>query len=356
VSDPLSVSRLLRVVSRVLLTVAGLFFYVSAAIVSVVLAIFASAVVYVFLELTHLPRPIQIAAGVVALYVLFAVVRASFSRVPPEDPGTRVDLAKEKALRRSLDVVAKRLGERKITEVYVRSDASIEVVERGGIIRHLRGTSPRRLRVGAFALEGLSKRAFEALVGSEISKFRDVGTAGGGMASSMRSVLDPLCERMRARGVATSANPAWWIVGGYSWLFERISQGAIDLGEVFGDVRAAGLHGGDVLTEGLRHLVRGQVDVEARTSEMVRNAIEPSAEAPDVDERQVFDEVWRDYADRVKRIGELEPVSDEEDDASDDGPAWSLFSKREALERAMHAELRAAVDLEIGVTREAPSP
>jgi tetratricopeptide (TPR) repeat protein len=354
VSDPLSVSRLLRGVSRVLLTVAGLFFYVSAAIVSVVLVLFASAVVYVFLELTHPPRPIQIAAGVVALYVLFAVVRASFSRVPPEDPGTRVDLAKEKALRRSLDLVAKRLGERKIAEVYVRSDASIEVVERGGIIGHLRGTSPRRLRVGAFALEGLSKHAFEALVGCEISNFRDVGTAGGGVASSMRSTLDALCERMRARGVATSANPAWWIVGGYSWLFERISQGAIDLGEVLGDARSAGLHGGDVLIEGLRHLVRGQVDVEARTSEMVRKVIEPSAEAVGVDERQVFDEAWRDYEDRAKRIRELEPVDAEKEGA--DGPAWALFSDREALEHAMHAELRAVIDQEIGVRREAPSP
>jgi hypothetical protein len=159
---------------------------------------------------------------------------------------------------------------------------------------------------------------------------------------------------MRARGVATSANPAWWIVGGYSWVFERISQGAIDLGEVLGDARSAGLHGGDVLIEGLRHLVRGQVDVEARTSEMVRKVIEPSAEAVGVDERQVFDEAWRDYEDRAKRIRELEPVDAEKEGA--DGPAWALFSDREALEHAMHAELRAVIDQEIGVRREAPSP
>ncbi len=343
-------SRVVRGLYRFLLTSAGLFFYVAAAIISVFLGVLVTGTVYGFFLLVGPSRPVQIGAGLVAAYVLFAVLRASFARVSVDD-GVRVELSKEKKLRAVLDAITSELGQRKISDVYVRSDASFEVIERGGIIGHLRKTSPRVLYVGAFALDGLSLGSFAALVADELAKLEDEGT-GGGVAHAERQALDALCERMRLRGVATLPNPAWWIAGGFRMLFTRISQGAIDLQETLADARASRLYGGAPLTEGLRHLLRRELELEAQTKEIVRDALDGESAEGDrekTDVRAAFDDAWRDYADRAKLIAkhDAEGSADLDEDAS--APAWSLLSSRESLERTMNEKLRAAVELEIGI-------
>jgi hypothetical protein len=325
-----------------LLTVAALCYYVFAIVIGVTLLLGMAFVVYAFLLITDLPRPVQIGAGVVALYVLFAIVRASFTRVSREEKP--LDLAKEKALKQALDAVTTEMRERKVDEVYIRPDATIAVVERGGALGHLRKKSRRQLYIGVFALDGLSRRSFEALVACEVARFR----GGGGTAVAQREAFEALADRMRARGVATAANPAWWIVASYKILFDRIAEGAIAWQDVYADEQAAALYGGRALLAGFKHQVQREIDLEARAADLVREAIE----APEARPRS-FDEAWLEHAERAGRIESLDEVGLVD---PIEGDAWALFASREELERDMHERLEGIVSEELGLRQAVPSP
>jgi hypothetical protein len=345
-----------RAVYRVVILGGVAMFHVSAAIGVIVLAGVIALVAVLFLALIGATRAVEIAFGVVGAYLVIASVRALFGRVAAPELGTPVRLKKERALREALDMITKRARMEKIDDVYVVPDATIEVRERGGVLGHLRGMNTHALVIGVAALDGLGRRAFEALVASELLRYRREG-AGGDVAILERDAVEALAFRMNARGVATIANPAWWYVALYRAFFDHISEGAVEHQEDAADARAAKTYGSEELVSGLRHVARRRVEIEARTAASIHDVLD-GGDAPDVytrdpegDLRQAIDEAQAELAERVERISALEEKGYEE---GDDAPAWSLFADRKAIERAMNERLREVLRERIGLGADQP--
>ena len=340
-----SKSRPVRALYAAVVVASAVFYDVFAALLGLVILVIAALGVYLFVAITRPPLVARIIAGMVGAYLLFALLRASLASVP-RGVGVALDLEREAKLKKMLDAVAKQLGERPIDEVHVRPDAWIDLEELGGVIGHLRKKNKRRLTIGVFALEGLSLRALQALVAREHARYRGRDAA----AIVARARLDAIANRMTARGVAVVANPAWWLVAGYRWIFARISDTAASLQEAFVDEQASALYGSKALLEGMRHLVRRDVALDGRRAEIVREVIDATAPPPTLG---TFDEAWAHYSNDEKRI---EALDEDGLVAAEEGTAWDLFRSRADIERAAQERLQALVDEELGISAAAPSP
>jgi hypothetical protein len=346
--------RSMRAAYRGLIVGATALFYVSGLLGALLLLAFVAAIVFAFLWMSEASRVVQAVVGLVSAYVVVAALRALLGRVEARELGRRIDLDEEPALRDVLDGLAKRLRMPKLDAVYVEPDAAIEVVESGGAFGHLRGKNTRSLVIGVAALEGLSVRELEALVARELARFREREGAGGDVAVVECAALDDLAERMEIRGVATAANPAWWFVRAYRAMFERITEGAIELQEDLADERAAKAYGSATLVSGLRHLARRGIEIESRTTASLRGVLDGGA-LDDVYARdssgetaEAIDEALAELSEREKRITALDEVGYTEADEDDAAPAWSLFSDRTDLEHEMTDRLRALLRDHVG--------
>ncbi len=346
-----------RVAYRWLIVAATALFYVSGLLGAVMLLAFVGLLVLAFLYMSAAAHLVQVVVGVVSAYVVFAALRALLGRVQVRDLGTAIDLDEEPVLREMLDGVAKRLRMPKLDGVYIEPDAGIEVVESGSALGHLRGTNARSLVIGVAALEGLSVRELEALVARELAQFREREGAGGDVAIVERVALDDLAERMETRGVATAANPAWWFARAYRVMFERVTEGAVELQQELADARAAKAYGSATLVSGLRHLARRGVEIESRTQATLRGVLDGGA-LDDVytpapinsagETAEAIDEALAELSEREKRITTLDEVGYTEADEDDAAPAWSLFAHRKDIEREMTDRLRALLRDHVG--------
>ncbi len=347
-------SRATRSIYRGLVVVAATTFYLSAALGTALLIGFLAILVAMFLWISEASHKLEAAVGVVCAYFGIAALRALLGRVPSKDLGAPIDTKKQRKLREVLDAVAKRLHMPKIDAVYAETDAGVRVVERGGIFGHLRGTNERVLVIGIASLEGLTVRELEALVASELARFRSKDGAGGDLAIVEREALDALSDRMESRGVATAGNPAWWYVRAFRAFFSRITEGAVAFQEELADTRAAKAYGSSALVSALRHVATRDVEIESRATASLRGLLEGTSSLDDVytrkasdDLAEAIDEALAELADREKRISALdeEGYADESEGAE---PAWSLFSNRKELEAAMTDRLRTALRDHVG--------
>ena len=346
-------SRVTRAIYWVVILASVGMFYVSAILGALVLAIAIAIVVILFLALVGATRAVEIGLALFGAYLLVATIRALFGRVAPRDLGTPVRRKQHPALRASLDALTKRARMEKIDEIRLVPDATIEVHEIGGVLGHLRGTNLRALVIGVAALEGLGTRAFEAVVASELLRFRSDGAAGGDVAIIERGAIDALVERMDARGVISMANPAWWLVSAYRAFFERITEGAVQRQDDAADARAAKAYGSHALVAGLKHLAKRRVEIEARASASLHAVLDGEdvpedffASEPETDIRSAIDEAVAELAEREALIAAL---AAEGYDEAEDAPAWELFADREAVEREMHDRLRTSMRDNIGL-------
>lgn len=348
-------SRVVRAIYRALIIVSAAMFWVTGILATLVLIGFVAVVALLFLAMVHATTLVEVGFGVVSAYVAIASIRALLGSVPEAELGMPVSTKKAPELRAALDLIAQHAKMPKIDEVYAVPDASIEVREIGGVLAHLRGRSKRVLVIGVASLDGLSVRGFEALVASELMRFRARDGAGGDVALIERASLDALALRMEARGVVSIANPAWWFVGLHRLFFERITEGAVALQDELADARAAKTWGSETLATALRHVVRRRVEIEARAAASVHDVLEGEdapadvyARALEADVRQATDDAVAEIAERLERIEASAQDGYQEAEAGD-APAWSLLPNREKLERAMNERLLAALHAGIGL-------
>jgi len=334
-----------RALQRGALVLAVVLFPYTAILFSLALIAVVGFTAVAFLGMAHASMPVHVGFGLLALYVVIAASRALLAKVPERDAGAPVDLGAERKLRKALDRVVAEIGTKPVTAVYARPDAGITVIERGGPFGHLFGRNELALVVGVGALDGMTRGQFCALVASELGKHRARGAGGGDLAIVERASIDALAERMEARGVATGANPAWWVVALHRAFFTRISEGAVALQETLADGWAAKAFGGEALARAIEHVATRGVEFDARARGSIRDAIDgdgPSdlyARPIEGDVRGAVDDALEAQSERIERIEAL-PATGKAEKEDDDKPAWSLFSDREALEAAMNERVR----------------
>lgn len=348
--------RRLRKIYRSVIKVGAFYFYVSIPLVAITVVGCSAAFILGALIVGHVPLQLMFIAGLVSLYTLRAIFKSMFTPVKDEAPGVKLDLSSEPKLVAVLAETAAKVGTRPVDAVYLVTDTTLAVTERGGMLTQLRGRGERALILGVGALEGMKVRPLKAILAHEYGHFRNEDTAGGGIALAARRSLQLMALHMAIQGVATWYNPAWWFIRAYAAVYLQISQGASRLQEVLADRWAVLAFGAEDFIAGLRHVVMRTIDFEHHVEVSLKEIIErktalanlytyaPEKVSSTETTHEDFEKAWNREpspydshprgADRevwARALGASGAAA-----ASDDGePAWSLFADRTTLEKSM---------------------
>lgn len=353
---------LLRRTYRAVLWITCAYYYASMPLLAVGMLALGAGVLYACFAIGQIPVKLVLIVAVIVLTTLWAIAKSLFVRGKDEDPGEKLSLAEHPELRAVLDEVAGRIGTRAVDSVYMTPGTEIAVLERGGLLRQMRGKSERCLVLGAAVLDGMRVRELKAILAHEYGHFHNEDTAGGGFALAVRRSLVTMAMHLVRGRAASALNPAWWFLRGFHSMFLRVSQGASRLQEVLADRWAAFAYGSEAFVRGLEHVVarslRFDAHVAATLDEVVPAKL-PLANMYAFVPKQAIDAKAFDAAlsramegpaspydshprpvDRIAWVTKLAAGGppESEEDVRD---AWALVSGREALEKRMTDEVRA---------------
>jgi Zn-dependent protease with chaperone function len=356
--------RLLREIYRGVLWLCCGYYYLSIPVIIILVLLTGGGLVYAFISVGRVPLQLLLIVAGLVVTTLGAVMKSIFVRPSKDDPGLRLDLARNPGLVSVLGETAARIGTRPVDSVYMTPGTEVAVMERGGMLRQLVGRPERCLILGTAVLEGMRLRPFQAILAHEYGHLSNRDTAGGGFALSVRRSVMTMATRLAQGGAARWYNPAWLFVIGFNRVFLRISQGASRLQEVLADRWAATLTGAEAFERGLRHVIERTVrfDDHVRTvlDEVIRNHTplgnlyhhDPCIvmSEPDVS-RKVEEAIHRppspydshpSPADRFAWVHRLPARASNA--PADDGPdVWSLIDGRDAIELEMTKRVRSDV-------------
>jgi Zn-dependent protease with chaperone function len=376
-ATPVITARLRRVY-RTVLWLCCAYYYLSLPLVVLVVIALAGGLIYGLFavgEISVASLEMLVLILAIAGVTVWACVKSIFVRVKDEDPGQRLNLDDSPGLRGVLAAVARAIDTRPVDTVYLTPGTDLAVMERGGMLRQLRGMSERCLILGVGVLDGMKLGAFKALLAHEYGHFSNRDTAGGGFALAVRRSLVHMAHELIEEDVARWYNPGWLFVNAFYRVFLRISQGASRLQEVLADRWAATVYGTELFEQGLRHVVERSVRFEAHVDATVRDVIDnqrplvnlythrPPASQAEGDLDAAVEAAMnaqptpydshpspRQRLQWVQTIA-AQPTSREPGVAED---AWMLFDQRVALEQSMTELVRAAIDKRFGKSRRAP--
>jgi Zn-dependent protease with chaperone function len=339
-------TRALRAIYGQVLLVCSALYYVSLPLVLLLAFGSAGALIYAMLAIGYIPIKLGLLILVGAFASGGAIIKSITFRPHEEEPGIKVDLAREPALKQTLLEVADRIGTRPVDTVYMTPDTGLAVFERKN--------GERCLVLGAGVLERLPLSAFKAILGHEYGHFSHRDTAGGGLALRVRRSLLLLIVGIARSGHATPWNLTWWFANGYHRLFLRVSQGASRLQEILADRRAAEAYGGLAFATGLRHVaacdlafdthINGQITRALEAKEPLSNlwsppapALEPASASEKLEAALSRKPSPYDShpapADRIRWVERISGTAESPEEPS--VTAWTLFSDRAAQEREL---------------------
>jgi Zn-dependent protease with chaperone function/Flp pilus assembly protein TadD len=356
----------LRRAYRIVLAIASVYFYLSVPIVVGTVLFAGGAVIYGVLSAGYIAPKLFIGVILLVGLTVTAIARSLFVKRLADDPGVRLDLAQEPALRDALAEVAGVVGTREVDAVYLLPGTEIAVAERRVPGRQ---GKERRLILGVGVLEGMKKGWLKSILAHEHGHFRNEDTAGGDVALAVRRSLVVMTIRLARSGAAAWYNPAWLFVRMYYAAFLRISQGASRLQEVLADRWAALAYGSAAFEAGLRHVIARDALFEKRAQHVLADVIDrkqPLANLYQHEPAKPFDprDAEGDAAfamdrppapydshpaprQRLAWVAALDAPARANPD--DDEPAWSLFRDRAEIERRMTDHVRDAVAKNHGV-------
>jgi Zn-dependent protease with chaperone function len=333
-----------RIYAGVLVFCCGLY-YVSLPLVLLAVVGLGGGVIYAMLAVGRISIKLVLLAVIMVFVTVGAVIKSLFARGSDDEPGLKLDLAREPKVRQALDEVAARIGTRPVDTVYVTPDTSIAVFER----KH----GERCLLLGAAVMEGMPLTAFKAILAHEYGHFSNRDTAGGGFALRVRRSLLTFILHLAQSGQATWWNPAWWFAKGFYLLFLRISQGASRLQEILADRHAALAYGGEAFALGLRHVIERDVHFDDHAQVEVKRAIQSNtaianlfrAGQPSNDATSKIDELLNREPspydshpaprDRIRWVQGIAPAESAAAESPAGETVWDLFANRPWIEREM---------------------
>ena len=355
------VSGFVRRAYQAVLALSCVFYYASIPIVIALVLAVGGGLIYACFALGRIPIKLVIGVVAIVFVTVGSMVKSFFARPSDEDPGVRLDLAKEPKLRALLDEVAKRIGTRAVDNVYLTPGTNVAVMER---------RKERCLILGVAALDGLKIRPLKAILGHEYGHFSNKDTAGGAFALSVRRSLGATAYGLAEGGAATWYNPAWWFVNGFNRIFLRISEGASRLQEVLADRWAAFAYGADAFEAGLRHVIERSVRFDAHVNATLNEVVKTKAALANLytyepaksrEERHIDADVnealnrkasaYDSHPSPMERFALVHalPNRTRRLEPSDDDPAWSLFSHPVELQHLMTVQACANVRANYGV-------
>jgi tetratricopeptide (TPR) repeat protein len=343
--------RVLRRYYRGLINVAGSYYYISIPFVIFLVLAVTAAIVYGFLTLGRIPIKLVAILVMGAILTIYKMIHSLFVRVGSTEPGRSLNTEEAPGLWILTREVAEKLGTRPLDAIRIVPGTEMAVYERGTYRDRRRGLGKRTLIIGVGLIPGFDQNPFRAVLAHEYGHLAHSDTAGGDVALRVNQDMMKFAIAMAQAGQAV-----WWNVGFqflrvYHFLFRRISHGATRLQEILADRAAARLYGPLHFKEGLRHVVRRQIEFKdmaereigeaLRTGRALQNiyALEmPPGRSFEATVDQAInrptseDDTHPSPADRFRLVSRV--VCETQPDPS--GPMWALFADRDAITREMN--------------------
>lgn len=252
----------LRKFYRRLINVAGVYYYISIPVVIFLVVAVAASVTYGFFMLGRIPIGIVASLVIGALVTVFKMIRSLFIKIEAEDPGRSLREDEAPGLWALAREVAQAVGTRPIDEIRITPGTDMAVYEKGGFTERMQDRAKRILILGVGTLNDFRQDAFRAVLAHEYGHFSHRDTAGGDVALRVNADMMKFAEAMIVSGQAVWWNVAFQFLRVYHFIFRRISYGATRLQEVLADRVAVRKYGAGAFEEGLRHVIRRQVEFE----------------------------------------------------------------------------------------------
>jgi len=342
----------LRKYYRWLINAAGAYYYVSIPIILFLVLAVTAAVLYAIFMLEYIPVKLVLLLVLGALMTVYSLVRSLLVKVASDDPGRSLAESEAPGLWALTREVASVVGTRPVDEIRITPATEMAVYERGSFRERAQDRGHRVLVLGVANLNGFELNAFRAVLAHEYGHFRHRDTAGGDVALRVNNDIMKFALALAHSGQAVWYNVAFQFLRVYHFIFRRISHGATRLQEVMADRVAAINYSPQAFEEGLRHVIRRQVefedvaDLEINDAVKSRRALQNLYELPVSNETRIDEKInaalarqtseddthpgpaerFR-LAHRVSFTGEL-PAS---------RMVWELFADRAALTQEMSA-------------------
>jgi Zn-dependent protease with chaperone function len=355
-SDPNTVAasgqEQLRKYYRWLINVAGAYYYVSIPVILLLVLAVMAAVLYAIFMLRYIPYKIVLLLVFGGLMTVYSLVRSLFVKIKSEDPGRTLGESEAPELWALTREVARVVGTRPVDEIRITPATEMAVYERGSFRERAQDRGHRVLVLGIANLNGFELNAFRAVLAHEYGHFRHRDTAGGDVALRVNNDILKFALALAHSGQAVWYNLAFQFLRVYHFIFRRISHGATRLQEVMADRVAAINYSPQAFEEGLRHVIRRQIEFEDVAQWEINDAVKSRRALQNLYELPVSNEICIEekineaiarqtseddthpapaerfrLASRVTFTGELPPSR----------MVWDLFADRAALTDEMSA-------------------
>lgn len=357
--------RFLRRAYRVIINLAGFYYYLSLPVVVLTALALPLALGYALLYVPVLNIGLAIVVllgGIGGIITALSGVRAAFVRLPDDDIGKPVSPADAPQLWEIARTVAERVGTRCVDEIRVTPGTEVAVTERGGFLARLRDRGRRVLILGLGALQGMKLESLQCILAHEYGHFQNRDTAGGDVALRVNVAMFSFAEAIERRGKIRVWDVAVQFLRGYHYLYRRLTFGANRLQEVLADRVAVRCYGRPAFVEGLTHVIRRSVEFDVAMQREVRDAVRRTRPAmafytppapPELEEREQIETVVRDVLMRETDADDSHPSPkdrfalaarlDPSGRALDPGTAWELVAGNQRLLADMGAMLNDAI-------------
>ena len=354
-SDPNTIAgghERLRKSYRWLINAAGVYYYLSIPIILFLVLAVTAALLYAIFMVRYIPWKLVLLIAFGALMTVYSLARSLFIKVASDDLGRALRESEAPELFALTREVAQAVGTRAVDEIRITPAADLGVYERGSWRERAQDRGQRVLVLGVANLNGFELNAFRAVLAHEYGHFRHRDTAGGDVALRVNNDILKFALALAANGQAVWYNIAFQFLRVYHFIFRRISYGATRLQEVMADRVAAINYSPRAFEDGLRHVIRRQVEFEdvayweitdaAKARRALQNLYELPVSNEMLIEEKINDAIARQtseddthpapverfrLASRVTFAGELPPAR----------MVWELFADRAALTGEMSA-------------------
>ncbi|MBC8041530.1 MAG: M48 family metallopeptidase [Opitutaceae bacterium] len=341
----------LRKTYRVVLNLAGIYYYISLPIVLLLVIAAAIALVGGLFMIGYVPIYFTVMIIVGAIATIWSMLRSFFIRIEHQDPGEPVTRAEATALWQLAEEVAATLNTRPVDEIRLTTGTDLCVYERGTWRDRMNNRAQRILVLGAAVLTNFKKDDFRSVLAHEYGHFAHRDTAGGDIALRVRNDIYKFCIAMVNAEQNTRLNIAFHFLRLYDFLFRRISHGATRLQEVLADRVAAQAYGPAAFQGGLTHVIRQgvrfhahanrEIDEAIKAARPLQNLYAPLSDAPRHDEEAQIktaltrpttdDDTHPGPQDRFRLIAPI-PAPDR---PAQSGTAWDLFNDPDTVTRRL---------------------
>lgn len=342
--------RSLRKWYRVLINLAGVYYYISLPVVIFLVILVAASITYAFMAAGWIPIKLLAILCIGALITIYKMMRSLFVKIESEDPGRSLSYEEAPGLWELARSVAAAIGTRPVDEIRITPGTDLAVYEKGSFRERSNDKAQRILIIGAGVLNDFEQNGFRAVLAHEYGHFSHRDTAGGDIALRVNADMIKFAQAMALSGQAVSWNIAFQFLRVFHFIFRRISHGATRLQEVLADRVAASKYGAKAFEEGLTHVIRKSVEFKYAVNKeitecsdarrVLQNLYElPIVSGPDLEEeieeslkrKTSEDDTHPSPDDRfrfTKTIDSLEAPSVS-------GKVWDLFKDQQALTREM---------------------